>query len=98
MNVFYVSDIPWFDSFANGMIWFLIVAAVAFVVWVGYDMITGPRKQRAELERLLKGLDTSTAEINTHKDNGAAKLKTRPFGPGSRKAKDQVKADLTANS
>lgn len=83
---FYKSGITWFDTVANGCIWALIVAALAFVVWVGYDMVTGPRKQRAELERLLKGLDTSTAEINTHKDNGAAKLKTRPFGPGSRKA------------
>lgn len=84
---FYKSGITWFDTVANGCIWALIVAAVAFVVWVGYDMITGPRKQRAELERLLDGIDSqSVLTINTHKVNGAAKPKTRPFGPGSRKA------------
>lgn len=77
MNVFYVSDIPWFDFMANGMIWVIAAALLALIIWIGYDVVTGPRKQAAELQRLLDGLDTSVASISSHKASGN-RLRTTP--------------------
>lgn len=78
---FYESGISWFDTVANGLCWMLIVSAVAFTAWLGYDLVTGPRKQRAEVKRMLEGLDSimnlTTRDISI---SGAH----RPFAPGKR--------------
>lgn len=80
-TLFYESGIGWFDVVANGLCWMLIAATIAFLGWLGYDLVTGPRKQRAEVKRMLAGLDTvqditgvSTSISGAH----------RPFGPGKR--------------
>lgn len=100
MDIFYHSGIDWFDNMANGLCWFLIFAAVAFLAWVGFDMITGPRRQRAEVVRMLAGLDTAkdisgVGVLNSHKNISTSdKPKTRPFGP----KKVNKAPDLTAKS
>jgi len=81
MNVFYTSDVEWFGNVANGLIWAIILAFVGFLVWLGYDMITGPRRQRAEVARMLEGLETSNTVISSHKIDKPAEIKKSPFAP-----------------
>lgn len=80
---FYESGIHWFDTVVNGLCWMLIVSAVVFTVWLGYDLVTGPRKQRAEVKRMLEGINDAKST------NYGSQLITlsgasKPFAPGKR--------------
>jgi hypothetical protein len=77
MNIFYKSGILWFDYVANGCIWALILTFTVFLLWLGFDLVTGPRRQRADVARMLSGLDTTLAVtgISSHRAGAPAKSK-----------------------
>jgi len=91
--MFYKADIPWFGIFANSMIWVLIVASAAFITWLAYDMITGSRKQREEVERMLTGLDATSVvtgagalkAVSERDSMPVAGERKSPFAPGQGK-------------
>jgi hypothetical protein len=70
---------------ANGLIWLIIVAVAAFVFWLGHDMITGPRRQREDVKRMLAGLDTTKDIMGVSLK--AAHEPSSPFAPGSKQGK-----------
>ena len=85
MNIFYHSHVAWFENVANGCIWMIIVTAFAFLVWVGHDIVTGPRRQREDVKRMLAGLDT-TKDI-TGVSLKAAHEPSSPFAHGNKQGK-----------
>lgn len=74
INIFYTSTITWFDYLTNGMCWLLIAAFATFAVWIGWDVVTGPRKHREEIKRMLDGLDTI-------QETTGVGVKKSPFAP-----------------
>ena len=56
-DIFYTGGPEWFNAFANGVCWFLIASVLAFLGWLAHDLVTGPKRQREEVKRMLSGLD-----------------------------------------
>ncbi len=92
-TLFYESGIGWFDTVANGMVWLCISAFAACMIWLGYDLVTGPRKQREEVKRMLEGINNAKRTNYGHELislSGAS----RPFGRKEKTKKTPAHAEL----
>lgn len=77
-TLFYESGTKWFDVLANGSIYLIIVVFIAFLIWLGHDIITG--------SSLPTGFTPiADNKISSHKaDKTGKKLSTSPFSPENR--------------
>ena len=92
-TLFYESGIHWFDVVANGCIWLLIAAMLTFMVWFGYDLITGPRKQREEIKRMLDGI-SDAKRTNYRHELISLSGASRPFGRKASNKKTPAHAEV----
>lgn len=94
-TLFYESGNHWFDVIANCCVWFLIAAALFFTGWVGYDLVTGPRKQREEVKRMLEGITSAKgAAVFGHELTRNLSGASKPFSRKAKTSKVPAHAEL----
>ncbi len=104
-DLFYHHGTPWFDYLANGSILLLILFFAIFVGWFIYSVVTGRKRDRADLKRMLTGLDQDTFkpeigditagfEHASFAPSGTAYVAPRrPFAPENRGKRRKLTAD-----
>lgn len=89
--MFYEDNTKWFETLANAFVWILIAAAAAFLIWIACDLITGPRRQRIEVARMLAGIEKAVVENSTtdKASVSSAPITTSPFAPKNKNNKSK---------